>query len=179
MDVVPRVLEYLKTVKGVLDAYEMDDDTSKSVWDVERSVRTRIDSGYRNEGYDAAMEREHRVCVFYDNTYIFGKRSILKLMDSERTIMGTNVSPGEMEEFRARDDVIWVSDDFVVFPFVKGVGEETFVLLPFPMEEVEQNVPGVKDAIGTSPTTSSDRALKKRFGKPMINGLNTMIIAFD
>lgn len=179
MDVVSEVLDYLRTVRGVLDAYEMDEETSRAVWDVERSVRTRIDSGYRNEGYDAAMEREHRVCVFYDNTYIFGKRSILKLMDSERTIMGTNVSPSEMEEFRVRDDVLWVSEDFVVFPSVKGVGEETFVLLPFPMEEVEQNVPGVRDAIGTSPTTSSDQALKRRFGKPMINGLNTMIIAFD
>lgn len=179
METVQRVIDYLKTVKGVLDAFDMDDEVSRDVWDTEKVVRTRMDTGYRNDGYNAAMERGHRVCVFYDETYIFGKRSILKLMASDGTVMGTNVAPSEMEEFRARDDVLWVSEDFVVFPNVIGSGEEAFVLLPFPMEEVEQNVPGVSCAIGTSPTPSSDKILKKKFGKPMILGLNTMIIAFD
>ncbi len=179
MDTVLDVIDYLKTVEGVLDAFEMDDGVSRDVWDTERVVRTRMDTGYRNDGYEAAMGRAHRICVFYDQTYIFGKRSILKLMTSDGTVMGTNVAPGEMDEFRARDDVLWVSEDFVVFPNVVGTGEEAFVLLPFPMEEVEQNVPGVSAAIGTSPTPSSDKILKKRFGKPMVLGLNTMIIAFD
>ncbi len=179
MDTVRCVIDYLRTVKGVLDVFEMDDGVSRDVWDTEKAVRTKMDTGYRNDGYNVAMERAHRVCVFYDQTYIFGKRSILKLMTSDGTVMGTNVMPSEMDEFRARDDVLWVSEDFVVFPDVVGSGEEAFVLLPFPMEEVEQNVPGVSSAIGSSPTPSSDKILKKRFGKPQVLGLNTMIIAFD
>ena len=179
MSIVQNVISYLLTVDGVLDAYEMDDDVSGAIHDVERSVRTRIDSDYKNVGYDIAMERKHRICVFYDDTYIFGKRSILKLMAADGTIMGTNLSPDEIPEYKKRDDVLWVSEDFVVFPDVVGKGEEAFVLYPFEIREIEENVPGTSLAIGTSPTMSSDEVLKHRYGKPMVRGIYTMIIAFD
>ena len=179
MDVVQRVLDYLKTVEGVLDAYEMDDSVSEAVWDTERTVRTRLDSGYRNVGYDHAMQRGHRLCVFYDETYIFGKRSVLKLMTSDGTIMGTSVAQKDMEAFRARDDVLWISEDFVVFPNVVGKGEEAFVLFPIELPEVEENVPCCSGAIASSPTPSSDEILKAKFKKPMVKGLYTMVIAFD
>ncbi len=179
MEVVPKVIDYLKTVTGVLDAFEMDDDISSLILEIERSVRTRNDDNYKNIGYDVAMERKHRICVFYDDTYIFGFRSILKLMDSEGTVLGTNLRPDEIEEYRQRDDVIWVSEDFVVFPYIQGKGEESFVLLPFPIKEIEESVPGTISVIGTSPTTSSDDALKKRFGRPIEKGVYTLVVGFD
>jgi len=179
MPIIKNVIDYILTVSGVLDAYEMDDEVSRSVFDVEKSVRTRTNNDYKNIGYDIAMERKHRICVFYDDTYIFGKRSILKLMDSEGTIMGTSLLPEEIPEYQERDDVIWVSEDFVVFPEITGKGEEAFVLFPFEIHEIEENVPGTTFVIGTSPTTSSDEVLKHKFNKPMVKGMYTMIVAFD
>lgn len=179
MDIVPKVIDYLKTVTGVLDAFEMDDDISHRIWEIESSIRTKNDDNYKNIGYDVAMERKHRICVFYDDTYVFGFRSILKLMDSEGTILGTNLRPDEIDDYRKRDDVIWVSEDFVVFPYIQGKGEESFVLLPFPIKEIEENVQGTSSVIGTSPTTSSDDALKNRFGKPIVKGMYTLVVAFD
>ena len=179
MDVTQEVLRFLRTVDGVLDAYEMDDDISNIVWDIERSVTTTLKSDYRNVGYDKAMQRGHRICVFYDDTYIFGTRSILKLMTTDGTIMGTSLRPEEIGDYRGRDDVIWISEDFVVFPNIIGKGEEAFVLYPSEINEIEDNVPGAHSVIGTSPTMSSDTALKERFGKPMVKGVYTMVIAFD
>ena len=173
------VIEYLLTVDGVLDAFEMDDEVSNDVFDVEKSVRTRTNHDYKNVGYDFAMQRKHRICVFYDDTYIFGVRSVLKLMTSDGTIMGTNLTPEEIPEYRKRDDVLFISEDFVLFTNVIGKGEEAFVLFPFEIHEIEENVTGTKNAIGTSPTTSSDDVLKQRFGKPVVKGMYTMIIAFD
>ena len=179
MDTVSDVIDYIRTVKGVLDVHEMDDEISNRLWDVERSVRTTNDNNYKNIGYDMAMERGHRLCVFYDDTYIFGLRSILKLMDSEGKILGTNLNPQEIEGYKDRDDVIWVSEDFIVFPYIEPKGEETFVLLPMELDEVEENVEGCRDAIATSPTGASDEMLKERFGKPIVKGMYTMIVAFD
>ena len=179
MDPIQKVIEYVKTVDGVLDVHEMDEEISNKVWSIERSIKTRIEDKYKNLGYDAAMERQHRICIFYDDTYIFGLRSILKLMDSEGKILGTNLAPGEEEQYRDKDNVIWVSDDFIVFTDVVGNGEELFVLLPFDIPEIEDAVPGVRSVIGTSPTTSSDAALKEKFDKPIIRGVYTMIVAFD
>lgn len=179
MSITQNVIDYVKTVKGVLDAYEMDDVISDDIWAIEKSVRTTLNNDYKNIGYDVAMERNHRICIFYDDTYIFGKRSILKLMTSDGTIMGTNISPDDADQYRGRDDVIWVSEDFIVFPNVVGKGEESFVLFPFEIPEIEENVPGTMSVIGTSPTMSSDDALKRKFGKPMVKGMYTMIVAFD
>ncbi|MBO4552746.1 MAG: hypothetical protein J5673_06060 [Candidatus Methanomethylophilaceae archaeon] len=179
MSIVQKAIDYIRTVNGVLDAYEMDDEVSNAVSDVEKSVRTRTNHDYKNVGYDFAMERKHRICVFYDDTYIFGVRSVLKLMTSDGTIMGTNLTPDEIPEYRKRDDVLFVSEDFVVFTNIIGKGEEVFVLYPFEIHEIEENVPGTKNVIGSSPTTSSDDVLKQRFGKPAVKGMYTMIIAFD
>ena len=179
MDIVQEVIDYVRSVDGVLDVIEMDDKISDDVWSIEKSVRTKNDSDYRNVGYDMAMERKHRICVFYDDTYIFGVRSVLKLMTTDGTIMGTNLAPDEIEQYKGRDDVLWVSDDFIVFTNVIGKGEEMFVLYPHDLHEIEENVPGSHSVIGTSPTTSSDAALKEKFGKPMTRGIYTMVIAFN
>ena len=179
MGIMQDVIDYLRTVKGVIDAYEIDGALSYDLMYVEKSVKTRNGSGYKNVGYDEAMKRKHRVCIFYDDTYIFGKRSILKLMTSDGTIMGTNISPDDADQYLGRDDVIWVSEDFIVFPDVVGGGEEVFVLYPSEIHEMEDDVPGVKTAIGTSPTMSSDTLLKQTFDKPLVRGIYTFVIAFD
>ena len=179
MDRISDMLDYLRTVKGVLDVFEMDEPLSNEIWDIEKSVRTTIRNEYKNVGYDIAMDRKHRVCVFYDDTYIFGKRSIVKLMSSDGTIMGTSLHPDEIESYKGRDDVIWISDDFVVFPQIVGKGEESFVLYPIDIPEIMEHVPEANRVIGTSPTLSSDTALKSKFNKPMMQGIFTMIIAFD
>ena len=176
---VSEMIEYLRNVEGVLDVFLMDNETSNNIWEIEKSVKTSIHNEYKNIGYDIAMERNHRICVFYDDTYLFGKRSIVKLMSSDGTIMGTSLHPEEIESYKGRDDIIWISDDFVVFPHIIGKGEEAFVLYPIEIPEISEHVPGTSNVIGTSPTLSSDIALKCRFGKPMVNGIFTMIIAFD
>lgn len=179
MSLITDMIEYLRTVEGVLDVYEMDDEISDNIWDIEKTVRTTIRDEYRNIGYDMAMERAHRVCVFHSDTYLFGKRSIVKLMASDGTIMGTSLHPEEIPSFKDREDVIWISEDFVVFPHVVGEGEESFVLHPIEIPEVSENVPESKRVIGTSPTMSSDTVLKSKYKKPNVAGIYTMVIAFD
>ena len=170
---------YLKTVQGVLDVAEMDDKISNDVWDVEKRVRTTLKTEYKNIGFDIAMKKHNRLCVFYDDTYVFGKRSIVKLVADDGTVMGTTLYPNEIQEYKGRDDVIWISDDFVLFPYAVGKGGEAFVLYPFDMPEVKENVPSVKSVMGTSPTAESDTVLKKRFGKPLTGGMYTVVVAFD
>ncbi len=173
------VIMYLRTVQGVLDVFEMDDWVSNSVWDVEKRVRTTLKTDYKNIGFDIAMKKHHRLCVFYDETYVFGKRSIVKLMTDDGTIMGTTLYPEEIPEYKGREDVIWISDDFVVFPYVVGKGDEAFVLYPFDIPEVEEHVSDAKNVIGTSPTAESDMVLKKKYNKPMAKGIYTVVVAFD
>ena len=55
MSLVTDMLDYLRTVEGVIDVYEMDDEISNNIWDIEKSVRTTIRNEYKNVGFDIAM----------------------------------------------------------------------------------------------------------------------------
>lgn len=179
MSIVDDVISYLRTFSEVIDAKEMDDDTSSSILEIEHSIKTRTNHDYQNVGYDIAMKKKHRICIFFKQGYLFEKRSVLKLMTSDGTIMGTNLLPDQIPEYRNRTDVIWISDDFVVFPNIVGKGEEAFVLYPSEIPELTEAVPGCTAAISVSPTTSSDAFLKKMNGYSITQDLYTSIIAFD
>ena len=179
MGVLEDVVEFVRGTTGVIDIMVMDDDTSMSVMDIEHSVKTRTDHDYQNVGYDIAMKKTYRICVFFSQGYLFEKRSVLKLMTSDGTIMGTNLRPEEIPEYRKRTDVIWISDDFVVFPNIVGKGEESFVLYPAEVPEISESAPGCIGPIIVSPTTSSDALLKKVSGIPLAGNVFTSIIAFD
>ena len=179
MSVIENAISYIKNTKGVIDVFPMDKELCNRIQTEEKSILTQSRNDYKNLGYEKAMEKKVKLCVFYDDTYIFCTRSIVRLMTEDGTVMGTSLLPDEIPEYQKRDDVIWISEDFVVFPNIIGKGREAFVLLPFDIPEMERDVPGVMNTVGSSPTSSSDIILKKAFNKPVIKGLNTMIIAFD
>ena len=179
MSVIDDAISYLRNTKGIVDVFLMDKELCNRIRTEEKSILTQTKNDYKNLGYEKAMEKQIKLCVFYDNTYIFGKRSIVRLMTDDGTVMGTSLLPEEIPEYQKRDDVIWISEDFIVFPNIVGKGREAFVLLPFDIPELERDVPGITNTVGSSPTSSSDIILKRTFKKPVIKGLNTMIIAFD
>lgn len=45
------------------------------------------------------------------------------MRDSVGSVVGFDISPRRVDEFRARDDVVFLSDDFVLFPSVCPKGE--------------------------------------------------------
>lgn len=179
MSVADDVAEFVRRIPEVTDVMMMDDETSSALLDIEKSIRTRTNHDYQNVGYEIAMKKKHRICVFFKQGYLFEKRSVLKLMTSDGTIMGTNLLPEQIPEYQKRNDVIWISEDFVVFPGIVGKGEEAFVLYPSEIPELMEAVPGCIGAIGVSPTTSSDAYLKKTRGYSLTEDLYTSIIAFD
>ena len=127
MSVVDRVMSFIKGQEGVVGVFEMDDDVSKEIDRIEKSIVTRTNHEYKSVGYEIAMKRRHRLCVFYTNDFTVDMRSRLKLMSSDGTVMGTTLMKDELEEYRKRDDVLWISDDFIVFPEIRGEGDEMFV----------------------------------------------------
>lgn len=179
MGVLEKVKEYVRSVNGVVDVIDIDDTMSQEIQNIERSIRTKSNHDYKNVGYDIAMKKRHMICVIFVGGYLFEKRAVLKLMTEDGTIMGTSLKPNEIEEYRDREDVIWISEDFVVFPNIVGKGEEAFVLYPFDIPEITEAVPECVAPIGVSPTPSADAYIKGKAGIPVTKELFTSIIAFD
>ncbi len=179
MGVKENVISYIKEQSGTIGVFEMDDDVSEGVDAIEKSIKTRTNHDYVSIGYDMAMERDHRLCLFINKEFKRDFRTRLVLKTSDGTIMGMNLMHDEIEEYRKRDDVLFISDDFIVFPERRGKGDEMFVLYPYEFDELTEMVPGCTDAIGFFPTPSSDAYLKECFGFPIDRYIFSTIIAFN
>ena len=157
----------------------MDDDISERIWDVEKSIRTRFNCSYRNVAYDIAMSKKHRICIYYNDGFMCQKHPDLRLEDGNGNVMGALIPPEEAESYRSREDVLWISDDFVIFTDVKGESEEAFAVYPFDIPEIRENVEGCGEVYGTSPTMSSDMVLKDWGNIESPSSVYTAIVAFD
>ena len=107
------------------------------------------------------------------------KHPDLRLEDGNGNVMGALIPPEEAESYRSREDVLWISDDFVIFPDVKGESEEAFAVYPFDIPEIRENVEGCGEVYGTSPTMSSDMVLKDWGNIESPSSVYTAIVAFD
>ena len=64
MSVVDRVMSFIKGQEGVVGVFEMDDDVSKEIDRIEKSIVTRTNHEYTSVGFQSARERRQRLCVF-------------------------------------------------------------------------------------------------------------------
>ena len=173
-----RVLDFYRSQPGVVRVEPMDDEISKTVLDIELSTRTQADGDYENLGYKMVMKKDHRVCLFITDEFEMKHHTTLQFVDDENNIIGCMVSEDEMDEFKARDDVIWVSKDFVMFPDKIGESNGRFVLYPFECKEMDAAT-GCCDSIASSPALPSDTAMKQRWSIPNDKRIFSLVIGFD
>lgn len=178
MNVRERVLEGLRAEKGVVSAELMDDEISYEVDCSERNIKTQAGMEFRNEGYLEAMKRNVRICMFCTGDLEIPRTPSVFYMTEDGTVMGHEVMPHEMEEYLARDDLVWVSDDFVMYPNRKGNGAELFVCRGrrFPLID---SYPGCGNSIMAVPAGPSDILLKSWFGVENRREIASVVAAFD
>ena len=179
MPVLEEVLRYIGSLDSVEKAIVMDDTLSNRILAIERTIRTRTNQGYRNLGYEEAVKRKHRICVFHTEGFALSKTVRVKLVTASGTMLGMLLTPEEIPEYQAMSNTVWLSNDFVLFNDAVGEGEEVFVLSPYDVHELESAVKGCRDAVGASPTMSSDLILKSVIGVPPNRPVYTTIIGFN
>ena len=173
-----RVLDYYRGMPGIVRAEPMDTDISEKVLDLERHTRTQTDSEYENVGYGMVMKKKHRVCVFYTEDMPVHHHADLFMIDDDGNVMGRMLTQDEIAEFKDRDDLVWISKDFVMFPDMVGGGDGRFVLYPWKCPDVDRAA-GCHDSIGASPALPADMLMKDRWSIPHSERIFSMVIGFD
>ena len=178
MDPQDAVIEKLKCTHGIVHAIQMDSDISNTIAAEEESVRSMTGIDVVNKAYRMAMEKDVRICIFCDKTLPREETSTMLLEDSLGNVMGAMLPPCKIHEYKDRSDVIWVSDDFIIFPEVQGVGKERFVLLPMHYDGLDED-DGCCDVVMCSPAPSSDAILKRYYGRNVSEKTSTLVIAYN
>jgi len=178
MDAHAAISKILSEVEGAVDAVVFDENLADRIRDEEETVKSMAGPDVINKAYTETYNRSVKICVFCDRKISTHDGSSLTLEDPEGHIMGMTLTKSMIEEYKDRQDVLWISDDFIMFPEVPARGGERFILHPMKFPILDEK-DGCYDVVVASPAPSSDIIIKRHYGVSLKEDLATMIVGFN
>lgn len=175
-------LEIIRGLRGVVEAFYLDRFILEKVRQEEATVKAAGSIDVENEGFNQALKREKVICIVKDPRFRPPPEPTVLLLRSDGLVMGTEVFPETSKEYRDRDDVIWLSDGFVMFtnieePKTEGV-TEAFVMPPVSFPELNESN-GCRNVISCSPAPTCDKMIRGWHGMNDNGKLASVLVAFD
>ncbi len=167
--VMASVRKRVEGLPGVIAFQYLDAEWRKNIVLLEREAEANGACGglmpFTNKGVWSAIDREVQfVIVASSESILLGdSENLVQIEDQKGQIVGEWIGARRMEEFAGRDDVCFLSSDFILYQNVEVVGEPFFVLpnIEFPYLE---GVEGVKDVASGSVSTLADDHIRQRLG---------------
>ena len=173
-----RQLEIIRGLRGVIHAFYLDREILSELEKEEAKVRAMGNIEVDNQGFKQALERESVICIVKDPRFRPPPEPTVILVSGEGNIIGEEVFPFTASKYTSRDDVVWLSDGFVLFPTVQATNGEQFVMPPVSFPELNESN-GCKNVISCSPAPTSDLMIKKHYGLVDNPKLASVLVAFD
>lgn len=161
-EVISKPLEIIRNMKGVVHAFRLDNDILDQMKEEEAKVVAMGNIVVQNEGFDEALKRDHVIAIIKDPRFRPPPEPTVILLSDSNEVMGLEVFPFTAKEYLNREDVVWLSDAFVMFPDVKGMGGEKFIMPPVSFPELNTSN-GCKDVISCSPAPTCDLMMRKYY----------------
>lgn len=173
-------LQIVKGLKGVIEAFYLEDDILAKVREEEATVRAVGNISVINEGFNEALKREKVICIVKDPRFRPPPTPTVTLMSTDGKCMGLEVFPETAGEYMGREDILWLSDGFVIFTDVvpePGSGQ-AFIMPPVPFPEINETN-GCKDVISCSPAPTCDKMIREWHGMDDNGKYASVLIAFN
>jgi len=183
---VEKVEAALRSTKGVLDVKWLDQETRKSVFDLEEKARqeglSSAGSHYYNEGVAHVLSREFVGVVLNNNKFRHATAPSLFWI-AGNMVIGEEVTDAlRLQELAKNKHVKILRRNFVLyFDRMKAARGQapTFVIRGLPFPEIE-GIAGVSEVLSASPIGSADVYFKERFGwDSRARDLGTILIGFN
>jgi len=174
------VVERLKQLDGVLYAFEIAPDIKEQLMEIEKQIRATLGIEVKNTGVEECLKRNHIICIIKDRRFRPPPEPTIYLVADDGTILGQEVLEKDKFKFQCADDVIFLSDDFVVFTDrrPKPGSKEFFLMPPVRFPEVEE-IDGVKNVVSCSPSPLGDLLIRKVHGITDDPKLASVLVGFD
>jgi len=158
-EAVSKPLEIIKSMRGVVNAFYLDKEILGRMKKEEDKVTAMGNIAVHNVGFSEALEKDHVIAIIKDPRFRPPPEPTVVLVSNKGEIMGLEVFPFTAKEYLNREDVVWLSDAFVLFPNVKGMGGENFIMPPVSFPELNESN-GCKDVISCSPAPTCDLMMR-------------------
>lgn len=181
--IVEKAIDTIKKLKGVVDVIKLSNEDRKALTKSEFD-RTEDIIPVMNIGLKECLKREHLLLLVKNRNFRCAPDPTVLLVTDKGRILGQEViSPEEKEKYRCRDDVYFLSKDFVMFKIDKnsvrtGGEKQLFVLPSIPFPELD-SIEGIENVVSCSPSTAGDYYLKNKYMYPDDPNLATILVGFS
>jgi hypothetical protein len=167
--ILASVRERVEGLPGIIAFRYLDAEWRKEIMLLEKEAESNGACGglmpFINKGVWSVFERNVQFVIVASNDSILlgDSEELVHIEDQKGHIVGEWVSAKRLEELKGREDVCFLSSDFVMYSGVDVVGEPYFVLpnIDFPYLE---GLEGVKDVASGSISTLSDDRIREHLG---------------
>lgn len=172
-------LQIVKGLRGVVHAFYLSDEILAKMRQEEQKVRAIGGNiSVDNQGFTQALEHRYVIAIIKDPRFRPPPEPTVELHSNDGVVMGVEVFPFDVDDYATREDVIWLSDGFVLFPEKRGKGGERFVMPPISFPELNPTN-GCADVISCSPAPTCDLMMRSEYGLPDDPKLASVLIAFN
>ncbi len=174
---IEEFMDLLKGMDGVLDVARLSRDTVQEIVQIEDSI-TEVSCGLRmeNSGIGTCASREHVFAISCNGDFPRPREVTMEMIDEDGIVIGHDVPPCMMDHFKARDDVIWIADSFVMYPGKITANDARMVLHASRCDD--DAIPKGIEPWLFYPSTSSALRLNDVLGFEG-EGLSTIIVGVD
>lgn len=177
MDSLGKVAEKLRSFPQIFAFFIPTEEELERFFQLEGTMSTSSGMPLINLSLDEAMKRKHHICIAQKEMIDPGIHHNMTMIDSDGKTIGFDV-PEELEyEVEGRDDLVWLSEDFVLDPNA-SVGEVSMVLHPFPIEVIG-NEEGACNAILMFPAAPTDDLMRDTYGLEHTKEYSFAMLSFD
>lgn len=176
-------IDKIKKLKGVVDVKELNNEDRKVLIKSEFNRKGDI-IPVVNTGLEECLKREYLLLLLKNpNFRCASEPTVLLITDKGRILGQEMISTEEKEEFQCREDVYFLSNDFVIFKIDRNTrrtgGEKQLFILPsIPFPELDE-IENIEDVVSCSPSTAGDYYLKNKYNYPDDPDLATILVGFS
>ncbi|MHC1604769.1 MAG: hypothetical protein ACXQTP_02200 [Candidatus Methanofastidiosia archaeon] len=182
MKVTDEVKKTLLAIPGVIDARFLNDEEKIKIKKLEKLAEENGAAGglmeFINEGVWVALDKKHTVLVIADNKQGFRDppSSWTLMVDKNRNVVGEWIPKENIPEYKTKDNVQFISEDFVIYTDRKRYGKCFFLMPPIPFPELD-GLKIIKNVASGSVSAPADMYLKKVAG--IEENYWTILVGFD
>ncbi len=136
MPKMSEIIEMLSKMRGSFCVFEVDPGSKDELITIERGVEGSLGMKVVNEGMEQCLKRQHVICIIKNRAFRPPPEPTVLLMTGDGVLLGEEVLPGDRKRFEAKPEVIFLSEDFVLYTDRKGETREYFLMPPVSFPEV-------------------------------------------
>jgi hypothetical protein len=173
------IIKRLSEMKGTVHVFRLDDKCREKILEIEKDIKAAMLIPCINAGVEECLKRQHVFAVIKNRAFRPPPEATVVLYSDDGTILGEEILPYKKKQFleENKEDIVWLSEEFVMYPERKGRAMEFFVMPPVSFPEMDEM--GMKNVVSCSPSAPSDMMLREKHGFVDDPKLASILIGFD